>query len=102
MSFTRWLRALGTSRRFVSRSSRSRPTLEGLDDRLAPSAGPGWANFLAVAAHFGHPEPPKESAGVASQFSVFVARDATVGSEVRVTVVARDADGRPVKDYTGT
>jgi hypothetical protein len=76
--------------------------LESLDDRLAPSAGLGWANFLAVTAHWGQIHSPTDSPAVATQLAVFVERDASIGAESRVTVVALDADGRPVKDYTGT
>jgi hypothetical protein len=101
MTFTRWLRSFGPKKPVVH-SPRYLPALETLDDRLAPSAGPGWANFLPVSAHWGFFQPPKDSNGVSTQFAVFVARDASVGAETRVTVVALDAGGRPAKDYTGT
>jgi hypothetical protein len=104
MSFTRWLRSFGTTPSVIALSPRYRPKLESLDDRLAPSAGPGWSNFLAVTAHWGQPvsPAPNDSTDVATQFAVFVTRDATVGSQANVVVVALDADGRPVKNYTGT
>src|SRR5262245_38639641 len=104
MSFTWWIRGLGKKPQPVVRPARYLPKLEPLDDRLAPSAGPGWRNFLAVSAHWGSPPSPEAEDGnaVATQFSVSVSRDATVGGEVRVVVVARDADGEPVKGYTGT
>src|SRR5262245_53450389 len=108
MSFTRWLRTLGRSTRPVARTSRYLPNLESLDDRLAPSAGLGWGNFLSVPIHWGSPasSPPKVDAGdnsaVATELSVFVTRDATVDGQVQVVVVARGEDGEPVKSYTGT
>jgi cytochrome c oxidase assembly protein Cox11 len=81
-----------------------RPTLEPLDDRLAPHGGLGWANFLPIGGFgdFAPPPPPTDTNAVATHFAVFTQRDAFSGSDTQVTVIALDANNRPVKDYTGT
>jgi hypothetical protein len=104
MSLKRWLRLLGRKGLTSLDTGRYRPKLEALDDRLAPHAGPGWSNFLGISApwEFGDFSPPKDTSTTATQFAVYTRRDAFVGNEVQVLVVALDANGRPAKDYTGT
>lgn len=81
-----------------------RPRLEALDERAVPHAsglftntlnGP-WAAFSALNSS------STSDAAVATQFKVVAHAETYAGNEIRVTVVATDADGRPVRDYTGT
>src|SRR5437016_4713619 len=104
MSLSRWFRPFGRKSHFLTQPTAYRPKLEVLDDRLAPSAGPGWSNFLPISAAWENANfsAPKETSSVATHFAVFSHRDVYAGTEAKVFVVALDANDRPVKDYTGT
>ncbi len=105
MRLLRWLRQLRSANTVEVRPHRSfRPGLEPLGDRLAPHAGFLGGSSLA----FGAPwvqsasQVGGDTDAVATHFAVLTRSEAHSGAEARVTVIALDADNRPVRDYTGT
>jgi hypothetical protein len=79
-----------------------RPSLESLTERIAPHAGL-WTSLPGAAATFGVITPKvDDTAAVATQFRLVAQPSAEAGSEAKFMLVALDATGRPVKNYTGT
>ncbi|QEL20381.1 hypothetical protein [Limnoglobus roseus] len=116
MFFSRWLdywsRNPATRPARIGRKSpRSglRSSLEALDERAVPHAGwsfapenalnAPWALFASSAAGS---STDTSDAAVTTQLKVIARADTYAGQEARITVVALDADGHPVRNYTGT
>jgi hypothetical protein len=88
-----------------ARRPAARLGMEALDDRLTPAA---TGSLLDPSVSFESPWArigtfsASDSTATATQFAVYVRGDAYAGTATQVTVVALDANGRPVPNYTGT
>lgn len=114
MFLTRWLNYKTRNPARPDRAKTQRPTsgfrpgLESLDERAVPAAsgfdfgslnalnGP-WALFGSL-----NSSSSSSSSAVATELKVVAHSETYAGNEIQVTVVAVDANGRPVRDYTGT
>jgi hypothetical protein len=79
-----------------------RPQLESLTERIAPHAGP-WTTVPGAMERFGIVAPPRDATEqTVADFRILVKPAVEAGAEARLMVVAVDANGRPVRDFTGT
>jgi cytochrome c oxidase assembly protein Cox11 len=110
MFLSRWInklsekKATNTAARKASRPT-FRPGLEALGDRITPYAGGGF--FFDSPPPFAAPwsllgADLSSTTQTATQLAVISRSQAYAGQATRVTVVALDANGMVVPDYTGT